>query len=308
MKHRALRLISIMAVIVLILTSCGAKNNMGESIASRDEVYYEEKSDSVSCGSTSHSYTSTDGSVENAVNDGRKIIETIDLTVQTKEFDTLLDSIRKEITELGGYIEGSDISGREIDSYNNRSADLTIRIPSDKSSSFQGFIAENSVVINEIVTTKDVTLSYVDMESRVAALEAEKAALKKLLENASSMTDIIDIRNSLTDVIYEIESHKSQLRTYDNLVDYSTVSVYIFEVERTAIVEEQTTWQKIGTNLKNNFENVRTGAVNVFIFLVSAIPYLIPVTVIAVAAVIIVTVFRRSKKKKAIDDKKEEEN
>ena len=114
------------------------------------------------------------------------------------------------------------------------------------------------------------------MESRTAALEAEKESLERLLKDAENMTDIINIRDKLTDVIYEIESHKAQLRTYDNLVDYSTISINIHEVERTVIIAEQTTWQKIGTNLKNNFENVWNGAVAVFIFAVSSIPYLIP--------------------------------
>ena len=33
-------------------------------------------------------------------------------------------------------------------------------------------------------------------------------------------------------MIYEIESYESQLRTHDNLIDYTTVTIYISEVER----------------------------------------------------------------------------
>ena len=48
-------------------------------------------------------------------------------------------------------------------------------------------------------------------------------------------------------MIYEIESYESQLRTYDNLIDYTTVTIYISEVERTIAAENQSIWQEIGT-------------------------------------------------------------
>ncbi len=221
------------------------------------------------------------------VEDNRKIIENIDMSVQTKEFDKLTENLNNQIKELGGYIESSNIYGREYDSNDTRRAEFKIRIPSDKSEKFTDFISKNSVVVNKSISTEDVTLKYVDMESRVSVLEAEKTALEKLLKNASSTSDIIQIREKLTDVISSIESYKSQLRTYDNLVSYSTVIINISEVERTVVVEKQNTWQKIGTNLKNNFINVWNIIVSVFIFVVSAIPYLIPLALIGAIIIII---------------------
>ena len=53
-----------------------------------------------------------------------------------------------------------------------------------------------------------------------------------MMEQAESIEDIIAINEQLTDVRYQIESMESQLRTYDNQVDYSTVNLYIDEVER----------------------------------------------------------------------------
>lgn len=297
MKTRIFKLISLFAVVLLILTSCSKGSYSTNDGASKpmEDIFYdgmEMDKEEATMGSTSNS------TIEVPDDNSRKIIETIELTVQTKGFDTLLDGLSKQITELGGYIESSNIYGREFDSTRNRSAYLKIRIPAEKTSSFTGYVSENSVVTNESINTKDVTLSYVDMESRVSALEAEKAALEKLLDNAETMNDIISIRDKLTDVIYEIESYKSQLRTYDNLISYSTVTVNIHEVERTVVVEEQTTWEQIGTNLKNNFENVWNGAVAVFIFAVSAIPYLIPVAVICGLVLVIISIRKKSRKRK----------
>lgn len=229
----------------------------------------------------------------------RKIIENVELTVETKAFDAFMKKIEEQIASLGGYVESSNVHGREMDSYDNRSANMVIRIPADSSKNFSQYISENSVVIHRAVNTEDVTLQYVDTESRLKALRAEKEAFEKLLKNADKVEDIISVRDKLTDVIYEIESCEATLRTYDNLVSYATVTLWVNEVERTTVVKSQNTWQKIGTNLKNNFVDVWNGIVAIFIFLVSAIPYIIPFAVIGLLVLLII--WRAKKKKRNVE-------
>ena len=132
-------------------------------------------------------------------------------------------------------------------------------------------------------------------------MKLEKEALEELLKNAATVEDIITVRERLTDVIYQIESYESQLRTYDNLVSYTTVTMTVREVERTSVVEKQGIWQKIGTNLKENFIIVWEILVGVFVFFISAIPYFI-----LIGAIVFVFVFlHRIKKRKKL--KKQEE-
>lgn len=298
MKLSLVNLTSIIIVllcILLTLSGCGsakvkdalAENGM-DIITSEEYISEsEEFSDDLADSTTSAEVTKN-----------RKIIENIGLSVQTKEFDKLMKSLNETINLLGGYIESSSIYGREYDSDDNRTANLTVRIPSSKSSNFTDFVSESSVVIHKTVDTEDVTLSYVDMESRVEVLEAEKESLEKLLKSATSMEDIIKVREKLTDVITQIESYKTQLRTYDNLVDYSTITLDIYEVERTKIVEKQTVWQKIGTNLKDGFRNVWNVLVNIFVFFISSIPYMLPFLIIgAIVLTIIIFVKNRHKTK-----------
>ena len=54
----------------------------------------------------------------------------------------------------------------------------------------------------------------------------------ELLSTAENMEDLLSIESKLSDIRYEIESYESQLRLLDNQIDYSTVHVEIFEVER----------------------------------------------------------------------------
>mgnify|MGYP002226154573 CR=1 FL=1 len=85
-----------------------------------------------------------------------------------------------------------------------------------------------------------MTLTYVDLQSHRDALQTEQERLLQLLEQAESIEDIITIEQRLSDVRYQLESMESQLRSYDNQVDYSTVYLYIDEVEVYTPVEEET--------------------------------------------------------------------
>ncbi len=236
--------------------------------------------------------------------ENRKIIERIRLSLQTKTFDALMDDVKAQVSALGGYVQQAEVNGRQEDSDSMRWANMTVRIPSEKSESFSDFVSQKAVVINRSVTTEDVTLSYVDMESRISAMRLEKEALETLLKNAASVQDIISIREKLTDVIYQIESYESQLRTWDDLIDYTTLELHIREVERTAVVEKQGAWQEIGTNLKNNFVIVGEALVDLFVFFVSAIPFFLPLGAV-LAVVLILTRVTKVKKKRAKEKNEE---
>ena len=75
--------------------------------------------------------------------------------------------------------------------------------------------------------------------------------------------------------------------------------MYVDEVEHTAIIEEQGTWEEIGTNLARNFETVGDVLVNLFVFFVSTIPYMLPFGVIAIIVIVIIKLSAKSRRKKA---------
>ena len=98
-------------------------------------------------------------------------------------------------------------------------------------------------------STEDVTLAYTDMQSHVAALRTEQETLLSMLGQAQSMEDILAIQTQLTQVRYEIESYESQLRVYDNQVDYSTVYLDIREVARETSAEGNSFGERVRTRV-----------------------------------------------------------
>ena len=288
---------SIFLVLLLAfsITACSSSEKLSEDSFDSEANYSGYTEDYLETGDIAESTLES----KNSVTNNRKIIETITYSVQTKTFDDFVKKLEDNAIELGGYIESSDVSGNTYDDDSPRYASYVFRIPSDKVDEFTTTVSDNSTVTNKTVNTEDVTLQYVDIESRVNALESEKKALEDLLKNAQSTADIIDIRDMLTDVIYEIESNKSQLRTFDSLIDFTSITVDIHETEHPQVVEKQTVWQEISTNLSDNFRGVWEFVVDWFVFIVSSIPFLLLFGVyLAVIFIIVKIVKRKSQKAK----------
>lgn len=253
------------------------------------------------------------GTAEN-VRAGRKLIKTVNMTVETLEFDKLLDHVEGRTKELGGYVESMNVyNGSSYNSYNgygyngygyrnDRSADMILRIPKDKLDGFLTEVAENSNIINRSEQEKDVTLDYVDLDSHKAALLAEQERLLALMERAESIEDLITLESRLSDIRYQIESMESQLRTFDNQIEYSTIYLSISEVVELTPVEvvEKTTWERIGEGFMDSLDNIGTGLKEFFIWFVTAIPYLVlfAVIVLVIVWIIIASVKRSAARKR----------
>ena len=229
----------------------------------------------------------------------RKLIKTVNMHVETQQYDDLLAVIDEQVKALGGYIESMNTYNGSV-YYNHkpiRNADMTIRIPKDKLDAFLNTVSDIGNVVRRTDDVEDVTLAYVDLESHRDALRTEQTRLLELLEKAETVEDIITIEERLSNVRYQLESMESQLRTYDNQVDYSTVYLSLEEVEILTPVEEETVWQRISGGFVESLDNVGEGFVEFGIWFVVNLPYLVVWGVlIAVFVVILVRIVRRGGK------------
>ncbi|MBR1931175.1 MAG: DUF4349 domain-containing protein, partial [Lachnospiraceae bacterium] len=184
---------------------------------------------------------------------------------------------------------------------NTRSASLTIRIPKNKLDGFLNTISEISNVISRGENVEDVTLTYSDLESHKAVLQAEHARLMEFLEQAETIEDMLTIESRLSDIQYQLESMESQLRTYDNKVDYSTLYLQVNEVEELTPVEEEpelTTWQRISKGFMNNLNGILNGLKEIGIWFLIHIPTFVLLGVITLIIIqFILKITKKSKKK-----------
>jgi len=292
------------AALLLCLTACGgsAKNTSAMGVV-REEAAAE--APAAMADNTASLKGAQSGSA--ALPEGRKWIITIDMNVETNDLDNLMENLEREIRTKGGYVEDQNIhNGSSYSSRRYRSANLTIRIPDEKVDQFTNEISGLANVVSQNLRREDITLKYVATSSRVTALETEEARLLELLAKAETMEDLLEIEARLTDVRYELENYASQLRLYDNQVDYATIYLYIEEVQEYTPVEEPTFFERIQTTFSNSLEGLGDGIVNVTVFLVGNSPYLL--TLGGIAAVSLLLLKRAKKTKAAKKAKKEEQN
>lgn len=219
---------------------------------------------------------------ESAAASARKLIRHLNLDVETLDFDKMVEELKKRTAELGGYIESSSISGSSYNSRykNSRYASLTLRIPQAKTDTLLGEIGDMANVLSRTENVDDITLTYVDLESHVNALKEEQARLTEMLGKAETVEDMMSIESYLADIRYELESYASQLKLYDNLVTYDTVSVNVQEVTKETPTEEPTLWQRITRGFADNLVGLAQDAADLLVWFVSGIPYFVALFVI----------------------------
>ena len=211
-----------------------------------------------------------------ALPEGRKWIITIDMNVETDDLELLMADLDQKINALGGYVEDQNIhNGSNYASRRYRNANLTIRIPDENVDQFTSEVSGLANVVSQNLRREDITLKYVSTASRVTALETEEARLLELLAEAENMADLLEIEARLTDVRYELENYASQLRLYDNQIDYATIYLNISEVQEYTPVEEPTFFERIKTTFSDALEGLGDGIVNITVFLVGNSPYIL---------------------------------
>ena len=176
-------------------------------------------------------------------------------------------------------MEQSSTSGRRANHQNNpipRSAFITARIPSARLDLFITTVEDAGNVIAKTETTEDVTLQYSDIESRKKSLTIEQDRIWELLEKADSLEAVITLEERLSEIRYELESMESQLRLYDNQVDYSTVTLRINEVTIFTPTSPESAGQRISSGFTKNLNRMCDFFVNLFISLAAGSPIWAP--------------------------------
>lgn len=301
MKKTALRLFAILLGALTLgaaLAGCGnASSNYSSDVYTgmADEAYYGDY-DAAEYDYGSSSSASASSGAADLSNTNRKIIENYYYSVETTQFDDFVAAMEAAVKELGGYVESKDTYRSSTSSY--ASTSYNVKIPSEKNDVFAAFIDENANVLSNSVDTTDVTLSYIDTESRIKALRLEQESLEKLLEKAETVSDIIEVQERLSDVIYEIESYESQLRSMDNDIDFTSFSVSVREVSLETATAESSLWDKIGNSLSNTLEGMGEFFEELFIVLIGTAPVFIALGLAGLLVFFIVRASVRHKRKK----------
>jgi len=184
----------------------------------------------------------SDGSQPLAAPVERQIIKTGEITLQVSNVANALGRVRAMALELGGYVGGSQAGTLED------AATLTLRIPAARfDDALAGLHALDAKVVAEATRESDVSSQIVDLEARIANLEASETSYRALLERAQKVEDILAVQSRLDQVRGEIEQLKAQHKDISGQADLATLTVTLTPVA--APVQKQAETWDLGAQL-----------------------------------------------------------
>lgn len=266
--------------------------------------------DAKAAASTAATETKAAGStsaVTNTSTSTRKIEKSAKLTIETLKYDKSTADFESLVAKYNGYIESSNVQGKEINSAESRrTATYTARIPADQLDSFLNGTTPIGNITEKSITGQDVTQNYVDTDAKLRTLKTEQNRLLDMMSKSSDMDTMLKIEQRLTEVQNEIEQLTSELKTMDSLVSFATVTVTITE---TAVLTppakpvEPTFWGQLGSTLSGSFHAL----VETFKAILVVLTAILPFVIVAAIALAVVLIVRRRGKKKAPEDQSNSE-
>jgi hypothetical protein len=154
------------------------------------------------------------------------------------DVDEAIGKARLAVAALGGYIGSSQISSDG----DEKVATVTYRIPSDRwDDALETLRGLATKVLYEQTDAVEVTSQIVDLDARITNLRASERALQAIAEQATRISDVLEVQARLSEVRGEIERLVAQKTSLEDQVGYGTLTV-TFGVDVVAVTKAVEKW------------------------------------------------------------------
>ncbi|MCL1997662.1 MAG: DUF4349 domain-containing protein [Turicibacter sp.] len=230
---------SLIVVLLLILAACGAGNGVSvEMSPAIAEPVAEVWVTGGMAGGGAYFATPAAGSFAApapALSE-RMVIRNSTLSLNTTEFDYTTAAIENLVISFGGFIEWSNTWSRTVRGEEFWSTNYTLRIPSVHFDEMNTELMRLGTIIRFEVLSEDVTAQFQDATSRLNIRLEEEARILTMLEATDVLEELIALEARLADVRIIIESHRQNLEDIQHMVSFSTIELFLQEVDDDGIM------------------------------------------------------------------------
>lgn len=152
------------------------------------------------------------------------VIRTAALSVEVKSVTKALAEARSVALGAGGVIE-NETTERVDDSYTT--SNVVLRVPEAEYDSVLTELAGTGKLLSRTANAKDVTEQVVDVNSRIATQRASVNRVRKLMDQAEDITDVVALESQLNTRQAELES---LLAKQASLADRTTMATVTLEL------------------------------------------------------------------------------
>ena len=216
----------------------------------------------------------------------RMIIYTGELSLVVKDTDVAQTEAIALAEDAGGYVSSANSYAYD---QGLRRINLTLRIPVEAFNDTMAALRDLALeVTQDSVGSEDVTQEYVDLESRLKALEVKAERLEELMDEAEDTEAVLAVYEELSQTQMQIEETKGRMQYLERRSAMATITVYLTPDELSQPIEI-VGWRPQGT-VKRAIEAL----VETFQFLVEALIWivLLVVPVLAFVAFVIFVLIR----------------
>jgi anti-sigma factor RsiW len=159
--------------------------------------------------------------------DARKLIRNASVEIEVKTFDDAAQKVSGLARAAGGYVATQNSSRLPN---GKMSGALVVKVPPVALDGFLTQLRGLGEIRNQTLGSEDVTKAYFDTDARLRNARRMEDGLLALLKNTKGrVSDLLQVERELGRVRGEIEEMQGQLKLWDALVAYATVTVQLSE-------------------------------------------------------------------------------
>lgn len=160
----------------------------------------------------------------------RKVIKTAHIEIEVENLDENFNAVADMAEKMGGYIEYSRVWTSITTAGERKMSNIVLRIPEENFGEALRIIEGIGEVKSRSLLGDDKTLEYIDLQARLRNLMHQEERLLEVLEKAKNVQEILEVMREITRIRADIESMTAQIKSWDNLVQYSTININMMEV------------------------------------------------------------------------------
>jgi len=155
----------------------------------------------------------------------RLLIYHADLRLKVDNLPRASTSLDSLVHRNGGYLSAST----EVRADGEWRQEMTIRVAPTRFQPLMAALSGVGTVEEKKLTTDDVTAQHADVAARLATKRAVEKRYIDLLARAKKISEVLEIEGKIGEVREEIESTESRLKTLNDEVAYSTISLTCYQ-------------------------------------------------------------------------------
>jgi roadblock/LC7 domain-containing protein len=156
----------------------------------------------------------------------RKIVRNTALDLEVKSPAESAERIRALAESNGGYLVSSDVPGEIAGDHDSPGGTITIRVPVSRYEETRNALKKLAVrVEGEKVEAKDMTVDYVDKESRLRSLRAQETQYLAIMRRATTVKDTLEVSGKLGEVRGQIEQQQAEFAALSKQVETVAIAI-----------------------------------------------------------------------------------